>query len=74
MRAGALAAVACAHVSETAGRATCSVCGAIADDESDLPSGWSLVTNERGVGRVCLSCTRINIRSIEAKLPEEWWE
>jgi hypothetical protein len=50
------------------------VCGSFADDESDLPPGWSLVTNERGMGLVCATCTRTNIRSIEAKLPEEWWE
>jgi DNA-directed RNA polymerase subunit RPC12/RpoP len=62
-------------VSETTNsRATCSSCGSIVEDEGDLPSGWSLVTNERGVGLVCATCTRTNIRSIEAKLPEEWWE
>jgi hypothetical protein len=61
-------------VSEKSTRAICSVCGSFADDESDLPPGWSLVTNERGMGLVCASCTRTNIRSIEAKLPEEWWE
>ena len=40
----------------------------------ELPAGWSLVTDERGLGKLCLGCTRVNIRSIEAKLPEEWWE
>jgi len=55
--------------------ATCSRCGAFEDsDEDALPTGWSLVTDKRGVGLVCLDCTRTNIRSIEAKLPEEWWE
>ncbi len=52
---------------------TCRICGAIADD-AELPPGWSLVTDDRGVGYVCADCTRTNIRSIEAKLPEEWWE
>jgi hypothetical protein len=33
-----------------------------------------MVTDERGVGLLCLECTRANVRSIEAKLPEEWWE
>ena len=61
-------------MSEQNTRATCSLCGSIADDDSDLPAGWSLVTNERGMGLVCVTCTRTNIRSIEAKLPEEWWE
>jgi len=61
-------------VSDEGVRATCSHCGTLADDDSDLPAGWSLVTNERGMGRLCSACTRTNIRSIEAKLPEEWWE
>jgi hypothetical protein len=52
----------------------CSRCGAPADGEGSLPAGWSLVTDERGVGLLCLDCTRANVRSIEAKLPEEWWE
>ena len=53
---------------------SCSRCGAPADDEDSLPAGWSLVTDERGVNLLCLDCTRTNVRSIEAKLPEEWWE
>jgi hypothetical protein len=55
-------------------RATCAHCGTIADDDVDLPSGWSLTTDARGVGLLCNVCTRSNIRSIEAKLPEEYWE
>ena len=54
----------------------CSVCGAtdLAADEG-LPPGWSLATSaERGIEFVCLACTRLNIRAIEGKLPEEWWE
>jgi hypothetical protein len=39
-----------------------------------LPPGWSLETNERGVGRLCLRCTREHVRDIEAKLDEMWWE
>jgi hypothetical protein len=55
--------------------ATCSRCGTAEEVEADgLPTGWSLVTDERGMGYVCLACTRANVRSIEAKLPEEWWE
>jgi hypothetical protein len=52
----------------------CSRCGAPAGGEAELPAGWSLVTDERGVSLLCLDCTRANVRSIEAKLPEEWWE
>ena len=32
------------------------------------------MTDERGMHHVCAACTRANVRSIEAKLPEEWWE
>jgi hypothetical protein len=56
---------------------TCRFCGAQVDAEAEdggLPAGWSLVTDERGMGYLCLACTRANIRSIEAKLPDEWWE
>jgi hypothetical protein len=52
----------------------CSRCGALADSGESLPPGWSLATDERGVALLCLECTRANVRSIEAKLPEEWWE
>jgi hypothetical protein len=45
-----------------------------ADDDSELPAGWSLESDARGVHLMCLACTRANVRSIEAKLPEEWWE
>jgi hypothetical protein len=53
---------------------SCSRCGAPPDGAGELPAGWSLVTDERGVHLLCLECTRANVRSIEAKLPEEWWE
>ncbi|HEX4819452.1 MAG TPA: hypothetical protein VFV00_04545 [Acidimicrobiales bacterium] len=55
-------------------RRVCSRCGMFADDDSELPAGWSLETDARGVRLLCLACTRANVRSIEAKLPEEWWE
>jgi len=35
--------------------------------------GWSLASSDRGVDRLCAACTRENVRSIEAKLDEEWW-
>jgi DNA-directed RNA polymerase subunit RPC12/RpoP len=50
----------------------CARCGA--SSESEQFDGWSLVTDERGVRYLCADCTRSNVRSIEAKLPEEWWE
>ena len=50
----------------------CSRCGAAAPDDG-LPVGWSLATSERGVDRLCAACTRANVRSIEARLDEDWW-
>jgi hypothetical protein len=52
----------------------CSRCGSSPDGADDeLPAGWSLETNARGVQWLCLACTREHVRAIEAKLPEEWW-
>jgi hypothetical protein len=42
--------------------------------DQGLPEGWSLATDERGPGFLCGACTRANVRSIEAKLAEEWWD
>jgi hypothetical protein len=53
---------------------SCSRCGAAPEDGTDIPAGWSFSTSARGLEWLCLACTRTNVRSIEAKLPEEWWE
>jgi hypothetical protein len=54
---------------------TCSYCGTQASAPADgLPEGWSLVTERKRVEYQCLTCVRSNIRSIEGKLPEEYWE
>jgi hypothetical protein len=56
--------------------ATCTRCGAVDPDDAGgegLPPGWSLETTARGMGRLCLTCTRDHVRDIEAKLDEEWW-
>ncbi len=56
--------------------AICTRCGATdaADAAGEgLPLGWSLETTRRGVGLLCLRCTREHVRDIEAKLDEEWW-
>jgi hypothetical protein len=53
---------------------TCERCGATAPAPEDgLPAGWSLVSSDRGVGRLCTDCTRTNVRAIEARLDEDWW-
>jgi len=56
-------------------RRTCWRCGSAAEAPEDgLPEGWSMGFGERGVEFHCEQCTRANLRSIEAKLPEEFWE
>jgi hypothetical protein len=55
-------------------RQTCTRCGATAESpEGGLPPAWSLATFDRGVDRLCEQCTRANVRSIEARLDEDWW-
>lgn len=53
----------------------CARCGSPGEGPDDgMPEGWSLDVTDRGVGYLCATCTRDNVRSIEAKLPQEWWE
>ena len=53
---------------------TCSLCGTqVSVPAESLPEGWSIVTEGRRVQYQCASCVRANIRSIEAKLAEEYW-
>jgi hypothetical protein len=54
---------------------TCSYCGTQATaPEGGIPEGWSMVTERKRVEYQCVTCVRSNIRSIEGKLPEEYWE
>lgn len=55
---------------------SCARCGTPGDGpDGGMPEGWSLdVDPDRGVQYLCGTCTRDNVRSIEAKLPQEWWE
>jgi hypothetical protein len=54
---------------------TCSYCGSAADAPDDgLPEGWSFSVEDGGVRYQCRDCIRRNIRAIEGKLPDEWWE
>lgn len=54
----------------------CSLCGTTADaPEGGLPEGWSMDVDRHGrTGFQCPTCVRSNIRAIEGKLPEEYWE
>jgi DNA-directed RNA polymerase subunit RPC12/RpoP len=52
----------------------CARCGAAGESPEDgMPEGWSLDVGDRGVTYLCATCTRDNVRSIEAKLDQEWW-
>lgn len=53
--------------------AVCSRCGRMADGPG-LPVDWSFATGRRGLEPLCSDCTRTNLRAIEGRLPEEWWE
>ena len=54
---------------------TCARCGATAAGPAGgLPEGWSMTTDRGRLDYQCLPCVRANIRSIEAKLPGEYWE
>jgi hypothetical protein len=39
-----------------------------------VPDGWSFAVEGKRVVYQCADCVRRNIRAIEGKLPEEWWE
>jgi len=53
----------------------CARCGLTGDGPDDgMPECWSINVTDRGVTYLCATCTRDNVRSIEAKLPQEWWE
>ena len=58
------------------GVATCSRCGTVDADDAGgdgLPRAGRSRPRARGVGRLCLGCTREHVRDIEAKLDEDWW-
>jgi hypothetical protein len=60
-------------------RAICTMCGREADPASDgdPPLGWcaDMVESRDGPRTkwICDGCTRRYVRSIEAKLDNEWW-
>lgn len=49
----------------------CGMCGTVVQGQPPLT--WSTQSGPRGVTQVCQQCTRDNLRSIEAKLEQEWW-
>jgi hypothetical protein len=54
---------------------SCSRCGVSAEGpENGGPEGWSFGVEGGRMTWTCGPCIRRNIRAIEGKLPEEWWE
>ena len=52
----------------------CSVCGAAPAEDDTAALAWMRETDQRGRATwVCPACTREHVRSIEAKLDQEWW-
>ena len=54
---------------------TCSRCGRMEEcPEGGLPAGWSVSMEARRVEYLDPGCARANIRAIEGRLTEEYWE
>lgn len=55
---------------------TCSRCGRQEDGpEEGMPVGWSFGVEASGrITYTCADCARANIRAIEGRLPEEYWD
>ena len=51
----------------------CARCGLAAGGDSDPPADWSFAPGADGDEWLCPVCTREHVRSIEAKLPGEYW-
>ncbi|MFP5326355.1 MAG: hypothetical protein ACLGHT_02595, partial [Acidimicrobiia bacterium] len=53
----------------------CSRCGSSATcAPGAIPDGWSFAVEDGRTTYQCPPCVRQNIRAIEGKLPEEWWQ
>jgi len=53
----------------------CARCGVQGEGpEEGMPTEWTFSVEDGRTVLFCSACVRDNIRSIEAKLPEEWWE
>jgi hypothetical protein len=52
---------------------TCSYCGAVAEASDAVAGAWTFAVDNGRVTWLCVDCARLNIRNIEAKLPEDYW-
>jgi hypothetical protein len=60
---------------EQATSRTCARCGTVeACPPGGVPEGWSFAVERGRVEYLCVACARANIRAIEGRLPEEYWE
>ena len=54
---------------------SCSLCGTTVEvEDGGIPAGWSFSVEKGRVTHQCPDCVRRNVRAIEGKLPEEWWD
>ena len=54
---------------------TCSLCGRTRPcAPGGFPAGWTMGFERGRTQFLCIECARANIRAIEGKLPEEYWE
>ena len=54
---------------------SCSKCGRSETcAKGGIPAGWSLETEGKRILYTCPECLRVNLRALEAKLPQEYWE
>jgi len=53
------------------GPVACARCGRQA---GAAPATWSAAPGPDGLVLLCDACTREHLRSIEARLDEQWWE
>lgn len=52
----------------------CARCGRRGSPDEVAGAGWTVdMDARRGQVRVCPPCTREYVRSIEARLDQEWW-
>jgi hypothetical protein len=51
----------------------CARCGAVAPGAGDPPFTWSTEIEDGRRTHTCEACARAALRSIEAKLDQQWW-
>ena len=53
----------------------CSRCGRTSPcPPGGVPIGWTMSVERKRVEYICVDCSRANIRAIEGRLTEEYWE